>query len=47
MTLFRSLVDNKLDAEAAKYISEGLAKNKALTSLKYAAPPPISTVRAR
>ena len=29
--------DNSLGAEGAKYISEGLAKNGALTSLKHAA----------
>ena len=30
-------MSNSLGAEGAKYISEGLAKNGALTSLKYAA----------
>ena len=32
----RSLTSNDLNAEAAKYLSEGLAKNSALQTLKYA-----------
>ena len=33
-----------LDADAAKYLSEGLAKNEGLTSLKCAASHPIPAV---
>ena len=33
----RSLRNNQLDAEAAKYLSEGLKENTALKELKYAA----------
>ena len=40
MTLVCSLYYNNLDAEAAKYLSQGLAKNETLTSLKYAATHP-------
>ena len=32
-----SLSKNELDAEAAKYLSEGLKSNDSLTSLRYAA----------
>ena len=34
----RSLESNNLGSVGAKHLSEGLAQNKALTSLKYAAP---------
>ena len=47
MTPVHSLGLNKLDAEAAKYLSEGLKENKALTSLEYAASRRFPTVRAR
>ena len=35
--LFGSLRYNRLNAEAAKHLSEGLKQNKVLTSLEYAA----------
>ena len=41
-----SLQRNQLDAEAAKYLSEGLKENEALTSLEYAASRYLSTVSA-
>jgi len=38
----RSLRNNRLDAEAAKYLSEGLKENTALKELKYVASHPNS-----
>ena len=44
MRFVRSLQQNKLGPEGAKHLAEGLAKNEALTSLKYAASCTRSTV---
>ena len=40
------LYNNSIGAEGAKHLAEGLKTNKALTSLKYAAARPESTVSA-